>query len=160
MMDYDGILTISYHGIIIMIEYSENAIIKRGGCLDIEEVEIERYLEEVKRAVISRNYRLERNSRRQENNDLFYEYVIDEEKVRQIILSLTVLDFSEKVRNRHRGFEHEWLCIFGKDVRLLRRFGTGSRVVPLYIKFNKLDNNFVIVISFHEQNYELSYYFR
>lgn len=31
MMDYDGILTISYHGIIMMIEYSGNAIIKRGG---------------------------------------------------------------------------------------------------------------------------------
>ena len=28
------------------------------------------------------------------------------------------------------------------------------------IKFNKLENCFVIVISFHEQKYPLTYYFR
>ena len=33
-------------------------------------------------------------------------------------------------------------------------------VEGLYIKFNKLENCFVIVISFHEQKYPLTYYFR
>ena len=34
------------------------------------------------------------------------------------------------------------------------------KTVSLYIKFNKLENCFVIVISFHEQKYPLTYYFR
>ena len=35
-----------------------------------------------------------------------------------------------------------------------------EKTVSLYIKFNKLDGCFVIVISFHEQKYPLTYYFR
>lgn len=35
-----------------------------------------------------------------------------------------------------------------------------SEVVPLYIKFNMIENKFVIVISFHKQKYPLVYYFR
>ena len=46
--------------------------------------------------------------------------------------------------------EHETLYIFGKEVLLIERYGTAEKLVPLYIKFNKLDNEFVIVISFHE----------
>ena len=38
--------------------------------------------------------------------------------------------------------------------------GTEEKTVSLYIKFNKLENCFVIVISFHEQKYPLTYYFR
>ena len=34
------------------------------------------------------------------------------------------------------------------------------KTVSLYIKFNKLESCFVIVISFHEQKYPLRYYFR
>ena len=35
-----------------------------------------------------------------------------------------------------------------------------SEVVPLYIKFNMIENKFVIVTSFHKQKYPLVYYFR
>ena len=50
--------------------------------------------------------------------------------------------------------------VFGRDVILLERNGTEEKTVSLYIKFNKLDDCFVIVISFHEQKYPLTYYFR
>ena len=56
-----------------------------------------------------------------------------------------------------------WACLLytsGKDVILLERNGTKEKTVSLYIKFNKLDGCFVIVISFHEQKYPLTYYFR
>ena len=43
---------------------------------------------------------------------------------------------------------------------MIERYGTAEKLVPLYIKFNKLDNEFVIVISFHEQRHPLTYYFR
>ena len=127
---------------------------------NITQEEIEEYLSDVKKAVSEDRYRLDRNSRRQDNIDLFINYVIDESKAKDIILSLEVMDFSEIVQNEHVGFEHEMLYIFGKDVQLLERTGTEEVTVSLYIKFNKLENNYVIVISFHEQQYPLVYCFR
>ncbi|MBR2779549.1 MAG: type II toxin-antitoxin system MqsR family toxin [Firmicutes bacterium] len=128
--------------------------------MNIDKKDIEQYLFEVKEAVEKDNYRLDRNTRRQDNINLFLDYVIDEEKAKEIILNLTVMDFSEILHNEHKGFEHEKLYVFGKDVTLLERRGTEEKTVSLYIKFNKLENCFVIVISFHEQKYPLTYYFK
>ena len=128
--------------------------------MDIDKKDIELYLSEVKEAVENGRYRLDRNARRQGNINLFLDYVINEAKAREIILSLTEMDFSGILRNEHKGFEHERLYVFGKDVILLERNGTEEKTVSLYIKFNKLDSCFVIVISFHEQKYPLTYYFR
>ena len=94
------------------------------------------------------------------NTWLFLEYVIDEGKAKEIILSLTPYDFSGILQNEHKGYEQERLYVFGKDVTLLERSGSAEKQVSLYIKFNKLENCFVIVISFHEQKYPLTYYFR
>ena len=55
-----------------------------------------------------------------------------------IILDLNAMDFSDAVPNEHIGFEHETLYIFGKEVLLIERYGTAEKLVPLYIKFNKL----------------------
>ena len=128
--------------------------------LNIDQKDIEHYLSEVKDAVKKGDYRLDRNSRRQDNINLFLDYVIDEAKAKEIILSLTAMDFSEILQNEHKGYEHEKLYVFGKDVILLERNGTEEKTVSLYIKFNKLENCFVIVISFHEQKHPLTYYFR
>lgn len=146
----------------LMIEKEKNNIMNyaEDKVLSIDKKEIEQYLTEVKEAVESDRYRIDRNSRRQDNIDLFLDYVIDEAKAKEILLSLTVLDFSEILQNEHRGFEHEQLYVFGKDVILLERNGTEEKTVSLYIKFNKLENCFVIVISFHKQKYPLTYYFR
>lgn len=126
----------------------------------IDKKDIEQYLFEVKEAVQNDRYRLDRNARRQDNINLFLNYVIDEAKAKEIILSLTVMDFSEILQNEHKGFEYERLYVFGKDVILLERNGTEEKTVSLYIKFNKLENCFVIVISFHEQKHPLIYYFK
>ena len=128
--------------------------------MNIDQKDIEHYLSEVKDAVEKDYYRLDRNARRQDNINLFLDYVIDEAKAKEIILSLTAMDFSEVLRNEHTGFEHERLYVFGKDVVLLERTGTEEKTVSLYIKFNTLENSFVIVISFHEQKYPLTYYFK
>ncbi|MBQ2467021.1 MAG: type II toxin-antitoxin system MqsR family toxin [Lachnospiraceae bacterium] len=145
-----------------MIEKIKNNIIENGACdeTDVDKEAIEQYLSEVKSAVRNNRYRIDRNSKRQANINLFFDYVIDEAKAKEIILSLTVMDFSKILRNEHKGFEHERLYVFGKDVRLLERSGTKERTVSLYIKFNKLEDCYVIVISFHEQRYPLTYYFR
>jgi CRISPR/Cas system CMR-associated protein Cmr1 (group 7 of RAMP superfamily) len=128
--------------------------------LKILQNDIEKYLSEVKEAVRSGRYRIEQNSHRQDNLDLFLNYVIDETKAKEILLDLTALDFSGILKNEHRGFEHEKLYVFGKDVKLLERLGKSEKTVSLYIKFNKMQDCFVIVISFHEQKYPLQYYFK
>lgn len=133
---------------------------RRNKILSIDKKDIEQYLSKVKEAVKNDKYRIERNARRQDNVNLFLDYVIDEAKAKEILLCLTVMDFSEILQNEHKGFEHEQLYVFGKDVVLLERTGTEEKTVSLYIKFNKLENCFVIVISFHEQKYPLTYYFR
>ena len=145
-----------------MIEKSEKAIVASAGdrSMNIDQNSIKQYLSEVKEAVEKDSYRLDRNARRQDNINLFLDYVIDEAKAKEIILSITVMDFSEILQNEHKGYEHEKLYVFGKDVNLLERTGTEEKTVSLYIKFNKLENGFVIVISFHEQKYPLTYYFR
>ena len=145
-----------------MIEKEENHIIDFADdeVLNIEKKDIEQYLSEVKEAVGNDRYRLDQNAKRQDNINLFLDYVIDETKAKEIILSLTVTDFSEILQNEHKGFEHERLYVFGKDVTLLERAGTEEKTVSLYIKFNKLANCFVIVISFHEQKHPLTYYFK
>ena len=79
---------------------------------------------------------------------------------KQILLSLEAADFSEIRHNIHKGYEHELLYVFGKDVKLLNRFGSEEEQVSLYIKFNKLESLYVIVISFHKQKYPLNYKFR
>ena len=122
--------------------------------------DVENYLEAVKCAVKAHRYRLDMNAKRTDNRKLFDTYLLTMRDAENIILNLNVMDFSDAVPNEHAGFEHETLYIFGKEVLLIERYGTAEKLVPLYIKFNKLDNEFVIVISFHEQRHPLTYYFK
>ena len=91
---------------------------------------------------------------------MYTKYVIDEKLSKDILLSLQPEDFSEVVNNEHIGYEYERLYIFGKKVLLIERFGEAEKDVSLYIKFNKMEDAFVIVISFHEEEYPLHYPFR
>lgn len=144
-----------------MIEKNKKAIIKGGGRdvnVTIEDVEM--YLEDVKEAINAGRYRIAMNENRQDNQHLFVEYVISEKQRKQILLSLEAADFSEIKHNTHKGYEHELLYVFGKDVKLLNRFGSEEEQVSLYIKFNKLESLYVIVIPFHKQKYPLNYKFR
>lgn len=128
--------------------------------MDVTIADIEKYLEDVKEAISVGRYGVEMNENRQDNRDLVMDYIVDEEKRKQILLSLTAMDFSEIRHNTHIGYEHELLYVFGKDVKLLRRFDSGEEQVSLYIKFNKLESRYVIVISFHKQKYPLNYKFK
>ena len=122
--------------------------------------DIEQYLSDVKDAVENNRYRIARNSKRQDNIDLFLDYVIDEAGAREILLSLESIDFSCILQNEHKGFEQERLYVFGKEALLLERNGTEETIVPLYIKMNNLETGFVIVISFHRQRHPLTYCFQ
>lgn len=112
--------------------------------MDVTKNDIDIYLSEVKESIRNNRYRIEQNPRRQDNANLFLDYIIDESMAKDILLGLTATDFSEVRHNEHRGFEHELLYIFGKDVKLVERFGNSDKLVSLYIKFNKLENCYVI----------------
>ena len=128
--------------------------------MNVTIADVEKYLEDVKEAINAGRYRIAMNENRQDNQDLFVDYVISEEQRKQILLSLEAADFSEIRHNTHKGYEHELLYVFGKDVKLLNRFGSEEEQVSLYIKFNKLESLYVIVISFHKQKNPLNYKFR
>ena len=91
---------------------------------------------------------------------LFLEYIIPEERAKEILLGLTYMDFCKKVQNSKPGREDEWLYIFGKEETFISKYGDGEEKVQLYIKINKIDEKFVAVISFHKQKYKLKYYFK
>ncbi|WP_302540326.1 hypothetical protein [Holdemanella biformis] len=126
----------------------------------IDESEINDYLGEAKKLILDGKFRIALNSNRLTNLSLFDEYLINEESVKSMLLNLTVYDFCEKVQNKHANFNHEWLYVFGKEIDLIKRFEEKSEMVPLYIKFNKIEDKFLIVVSFHKQKYPLVYYFQ
>ena len=126
----------------------------------IDESEINDYLGEAKKLILDGKFRIALNSNRLTNLSLFDEYLINEESVKSILLNLTVYDFCEKVQNKHANFNHEWLYVFGKEIDLIKRFEEKSEMVPLYIKFNKIEDKLLIVVSFHKQKCPLVYYFQ
>lgn len=144
----------------IMIGIIKNAIIFFEVKILIDKSEIADYLSRAKKLIVQNKFCIALNSNRMTNLSLFDEYLIDEERIKIILLDLTEDDFCEKVQNKHVQFQHEWLYIFGKEISLMKRYEEKSEVVLLYIKFNMIENKFVIVISFHKQKYPLVYYFR
>ena len=125
--------------------------------MSVTKSDVEQYLSDVFAAVNVGRYQI---SSRQKNQDIYMDYVFTEEDAKKVILSLTVYDFSHAVQNDHPQHPEEILYIFGKDINLMPRYGDSEEKVSLYIKFNKLTNQYVIVISFHKQEYPLTYKFK
>lgn len=125
--------------------------------MSVTKSDVEQYLADVFAAVNAGRYQI---SPRQKNQDIYMDYVFTEEDAKKVILSLTAYDFSEAVQNDHPQHPEEILYIFGKDINLMPRYGDLEEKVSLYIKFNKLTNQYVIVISFHKQEYPLTYKFK
>lgn len=125
--------------------------------MEVTRDEVKEYLSEVKKSVNDGHYQI---SHRHKNLSLYIEYVFSEERCKEILLDLEVDDFSDAVQNDHQQYSDEILYIFGKEVLLIPKLGGSEESVALYIKFNKLANSYVIVISFHKQEYPLTYKFK
>lgn len=125
--------------------------------MSVTKSDVEQYLSDVFAAVNAGRYQI---SPRQKNQDIYMDYVFTEEDAKKVILSLTAYDFSDAVQNDHPQHPEEILYIFGKDINLMPRYGDSEEKVSLYIKFNKLTNQYVVVISFHKQEYPLTYKFK
>lgn len=122
-----------------------------------DENDVRNYLADVKDAIRNEQYTY---SLRDKNTQLETDYVICPQDKNNIIMSLEVEDFSHTLTNKNEGYEHETLYVFGKNINLLERFGSSIANIPLYIKFNKLANNYTFIISFHKQEHPLPYPFK
>ena len=125
--------------------------------MNVTKSDVEQYLSDVFTAVNAGRYQI---SSRQKNQDIYMDYLFTDEDAKEVILSLSADDFSDAVQNDHPQHLEEILYIFGKDIKLIPRYGESEEKVSLYIKFNKLANQYVIVISFHKQKYPLTYKFK
>ncbi len=125
--------------------------------MNVTQSDVEKYLSDVFVSIKAGRYQI---SSRQKNQDIYIDYVFTEEDARNVLLSLTVSDFSDALPNDHPQHPEEVIYIFGKDVKMLPRYGGAEEIVSLYIKFNKLTNLYVVVISFHKQEYPLAYKFK
>lgn len=119
--------------------------------------EVKAYLGELKKLVRKGRYRV---APRDKNAQVFVQYIFSEKDMRKIVLGLRVEDFCNAVYNEHSKFDDEVLYIFGKNVRLTSRYECEHKEVSLYIKINKPADAYVIIISFHEQEYPLTYRFK
>lgn len=126
------------------------------------ESEIGAYLASFKALVMAGKYTISLNPNRQENLDFIRNYNIDTAKRKDILLALEAEDFCDVVENIKEEYAHEKLYIFGKTFNL-EKWGD-SEEVDIYIKINLIQKrngeDFAIVISFHQRNYEMVYYFK
>ena len=121
--------------------------------------EIDDYLHDAKHLCSLNKFRVARNDKRKKNERLRTKYIINNSTIKDIVLSLDVKDFIKKTKNTNKNFEEKDLYVFGKEVKLLERFGEEEKIVPLYIKINKYENEFMIFVSFHEAEFPLNYFF-
>lgn len=126
----------------------------------VDKAHIEDYLAEVRQKIKIGLCRFALNKNRQDNIDLLVDYVITKSEVKEIISTLNYIDFSEILQNDHKGYEHEFLYVFGKTVVLKRKKSQEFVDVHLYIKTNNVKDSSVIIISFHEQKHPLKLYFK
>lgn len=119
--------------------------------------EIEEYLREVKEMIIKCKYHV---SQRDKNRQLFIDYDFTHEKMIKVLMNLTSDNFCNSVVNEHPKFQHERLYIFESTVKLFSKLTGDDEIVNLYIKFNKIKEVCVFVISFHKQEFPLPKYFR
>ncbi len=143
-------------GTLIFRDHSARVLRSRKGenLLNVTKEHIEKYLSEIYESVKKGNYQI---ASRYKNMDMYIEYLFTERDAGRLLLSLRPEDFSEAVQNEHSGHTEEILYIFGKEIKLLPRFGGGEESVPFYLKLNKVAGPYVIVVSLHRQEMPLSY---
>ena len=77
------------------------------------------------------SYTVSRNANRQENIDFIYEYNLRSDKIKAILMNLTIDDFCHTVQNKKEGYEQEVLYVFVPQVGLFDANGE-SITVDIY----------------------------
>lgn len=94
--------------------------------------------------------------RRDKNNLLREKYLVDDNKVKAILLDIDTADYVKSEPSDNEYFLNDIVHIFRSDVQLIRRYSEEIETanIILYIKFTwcSSQNGQMIIISFHEEN--------
>lgn len=122
--------------------------------------QIETVLSDIKECIIKGKYQISLNPKREDNLDFISAYNLRRNDQRNILLGIETEDFCYTLQNEHKGYEHEILYVFAPEVDLVNAFGEDKTVV-IYVKFNFIkENDYTVVISFHELHYPINYLFK
>jgi len=110
------------------------------------EDEIDIYLKDVKKCISRGKFQISNNSKRLENKNFINQYRINTKKQKEMLLEIEVKDFCYSVDNDDNP--NERFYVFAREYEL-DSWGIKSKVV-VYIKTVLKDNDYVVVISFHE----------
>lgn len=134
-----------------------------GGIYNVsnQEQDIENFLFKVKECIDCSRISFGEEERAK-NQSLLNDYIINNKKRINIIKSLTKSDLCQIIQERMKDpLKFGNLYVFGKELKLLAKATGKNKRVKLYIKLQlgKLtqDGEYVIIISFHEQEYPLTY---
>ena len=98
--------------------------------MDITQNDIEIYLTEVKDAIRKNRYRIERNYRRQDNTNLFLDYLIDETMAKDILLGLTATDFPKYYKTNIEDMSRNCCTFLEKMSSFWREWVTHAKLCP------------------------------
>ena len=126
--------------------------------LEIKKTDIEELLTRMVKNITGHGYLV--LSRRNKNDDFCYQYGINNKLLKKIISNLKYKDLSCILPNEHKGYEKELLYVFAPIVKMIDIEGR-KKEMQLYIKLNYISyKKTVIVVSIHEADYKLGYYFK
>lgn len=60
----------------------------------------------IQECIACESYTVSRNANRQENIDFIYEYNLRSDKIKAILMNLTIDDFCHTVQNKKEGYDH------------------------------------------------------
>lgn len=124
--------------------------------------EIEDILSQIKKLVQTDRFTISTGENRVKNDDFANEFNLSRADRKELILQIQVRDFCDCVQSPNVYQNHDDYFIFGPQFNLVDFLGD-ERTVQVYAKFviatSKTSGLKTIVVSFHEAERPLSYYF-
>lgn len=108
--------------------------------------EIEEYLQSVKKSVKAGNFIVCTTKKNEKNRKFIEKYNLNKNKQKQLLIELEVSDFCYSADNYNEPQER--LYIFCREYEL-NNWGTIEKV-KIYIKIAKKQDEFIVIVSFHE----------
>lgn len=107
-----------------------------------------------------KNFRISRNENRLENDTFIRDYNLNQDRQAKMIKELVYKDLSRIDSDINN--EEETVYVFGKKYKLFH-IERGEEEVETYIKFvfkERRNAEMMVIVSFHEANKPIEYYFK
>lgn len=120
----------------------------------IEEIDL--YLKKIKEQIEKENFIVPVTDKRAENRDFVNTYNLNKKKQKEMLMTLESTDFCYSADDYRNKTERHY--IFAREYEL-DSWGNINNI-QVYIKIVQKENNFVVVISFHEPNKKIVHLFK